>query len=79
MLIPFTLLAIESSSVIAMRAMKLMAGDVGAMKESHLMVSEKVDAALEAMASLMAGASGAQIINRYRQHVAVNAKRLGNR
>jgi hypothetical protein len=78
MLIPLTLLAIESSSVIAMRAMKLMAGDVGAMKEGHLMISEKVDAAFEAMASLMAGASGDQIINRYRQHVAVNAKRLGN-
>jgi hypothetical protein len=79
MLVPLTLLAIESSSVITMRAMKLMAGDVAAMYEARLMISEKVDAAFEATASLIAGASGDQIINRYRQHVAVNAKRLGNR
>ena len=76
MLIPLTLLAIESSGVIALRAMKLMVGDVAAMQEARLMVSEKVDAAFEATASLIAGD---QIISRYRQHVAVNAKRLGNR
>jgi hypothetical protein len=79
MFIPLALLAIESSGVIAMRAMKLMVGDGAAMQEARLMVSEKLDAALEATASLIAGASGDQIINRYRQHVAVNAKRLGNR
>jgi hypothetical protein len=78
-LIPLTLLAIESSGVIAMRAVKLMAGDVAAIQEARLMMSEKVDAAFEATASLIAGAPGDQIINRYRQHVAVNAKRLGNR
>jgi hypothetical protein len=79
MLIPLTLLAIESSGVIALRAMKLMVGDVAAMQEARLMVSEKVDAAFEATVSLIAGASGDQIINQYRQHVAVNAKRLGDR
>lgn len=79
MLIPLTLLAIELNSVIAMRVMKLMAGDVAAMQEARLMIGEKVDAAFEATASLIAGASGDEIINRYRQHVAVNAKRLGNR
>jgi hypothetical protein len=78
MLIPLTLLAIESSGVIALRAMKLMVGDVAAMQEARLMVSEKVDAAFEAAVSLIAGASGDQIINQYRQHVAVNAKRLGD-
>jgi hypothetical protein len=80
MLIPLTLLAIESSSVIAMRATKLMAGDVAAMQEAGLMISENVDAAFEATASLIPGASGDQIINRYRRHhVVVNANRLGNR
>jgi hypothetical protein len=78
MLIPLTLLAIESSGVIALRAMKLMVCDVAAMQEARLMVSEKVDAAFEAAVSLIAGASGDQIINQYRQHVAVNAKRLGD-
>ena len=70
------LLALESSSVIAMRTVRLMSGGVAATHEARLMVNEKVDAAFEAAASLMAGASSDQIIDRYRQHVAVNAKRL---
>jgi hypothetical protein len=77
MLIPFTMLAIESSGVIALRMMKLISGDSDTLREAELMVREKVDAALEATASLMAGASGDEIIHRYRQHVAANAKRLG--
>ena len=40
------------------------------------MVSEKVGAMFEAGASLMAGASAASVIGRYREHVAVNARRL---
>ena len=56
-----------------------MTGDGAAMHEAQLMVSEKVEAAFEATASLIAGASGDEIIHRYRQHVAVNAKRLANR
>jgi hypothetical protein len=76
MIISLALLAIESSGVITMRAIKLLAGDVAAIQEARLMMSEKVDAAFEATESLMAGASGDQIINRYRQHVALNAKRL---
>ena len=76
MIISLALLTIELSGVITMRAIKLMAGDVAAIQEARLMMSEKVDAAFEATASLIAGASGDQIINRYRQHVALNAKRL---
>jgi hypothetical protein len=77
MFIPLMLLAVESNGVIALRIMKLMSGDRDALKEASLMVIEKVDAAFEATASLMAGASGEQIVDRYRQHVAVNAVRLG--
>jgi hypothetical protein len=40
------------------------------------MVSEKVDAMLEAGTNLMAGAAPASIIERYREHVAANSKRL---
>jgi hypothetical protein len=79
MFIRLMLLAVESSGVMAMRTMKLMAGDGAAMYEARLMISEKVDAAFEATASLIAGASCDEIIHRYRQHVAVNAKRLANR
>jgi hypothetical protein len=77
--IPLMLLAVESASVMALRTVKLMAGDGAAMHEAHLMISEKVEAAFEASANLMAGASSEQIIDRYRQHVAINAKRLRTR
>ena len=73
------LLAFEANGVIALRMMKLMRGGKRARREAELMASEKIHAAFEATASLMAGASGDQIIDRYRQHVAVNAKRLGHR
>jgi hypothetical protein len=79
MFIPLMLLAVESSGVVSLRMMKLMSGDRDALREAELMISEKIDAAFEAGASLMAGASGDQIIHRYRQHVAVNAERLGRR
>jgi hypothetical protein len=35
-----------------------------------------LDAMLEAGASLMAGASAASVIGRYREHVAANVRRL---
>jgi hypothetical protein len=71
------LLAVEANGVIALRMMKLMRGGRSARREAKLMVSEKVRAAFEATARLMAGASGDEIVNRYRRHVAANAKRLG--
>jgi hypothetical protein len=77
MFIPLMMLAVESSGVVSLRLMKLMSGDRDVLREAELMISEKIDAAFEAGASLMGGASGDQIIHRYRQHVAVNAQRLG--
>jgi hypothetical protein len=79
MFIPLILLAIESSDVIALRVMKVMSGGSEAVHETELMFSEKANAAFEAVASLMAGASGDEIVHRYRQLVAINATRLGNR
>lgn len=71
------MLAVEANGVIALRMMKLMRGGKRARREAQLMVSEKIGAAYEATASLMAGASGDQIVRRYRRKVAANAKRLG--
>ena len=71
------MLAVEANRVIALRMMKLMRGGRNARREAELMVSEKIKAAVEASASLMAGASGDEIVRRYRKHVAANAKRLG--
>lgn len=76
MINPWMLLAVEANQVIALRTMKLMRGGRRARREAELMVSEKIHAAFEATASLMAGASGDEIVQRYRRHVAANAKRL---
>jgi hypothetical protein len=70
------MLAFEASEVIALRLTKFAAGHDDAQNEAHLMVSEKLDAMFEAGSSLMAGATAASIIHRYREHVAANAKRL---
>jgi hypothetical protein len=69
-------LAVESSAVIGLRTAKFLRGDGDAFYESRLMISEKVDAAFEAAASLIAGASASTIIDQYRQHVAANVERL---
>jgi hypothetical protein len=70
------MLAFEANGVVALRMMKLMRGGRNARREAKLMVNEKMDAAFEATARLMVGATGDEIVQRYRQHVAANAKRL---
>ena len=70
------MLALESFEVIRLRLEKLLIGGDAADHEARLMVSEKVDAMLEAGTNLMAGATPASIIERYREHVAANSKRL---
>ena len=76
MFIPLMMLAIESGGVISLRMMKLMSGDRDAAREAELMINEKIEAVFEATASLLAGASADQIVQRYRHHVGANAKRL---
>ena len=76
---PLMMLAVEASGVIALRMMKMMRGGRTARREANLMVSEKIKAAIEATASLAAGASGDNVVHRYRQHVKKNAKRLSGR
>jgi hypothetical protein len=70
------MLAFEACEVIRLRLAKFAVADRDAEDEAILMMSEKVDAAFEAGASLLAGASAARVIGRYREHVAANAKRL---
>ena len=66
---------VEANRVIALRTMKLMRGGRASRREAKLMVS----AVSEAAASLMVGKSTDEIVYRYRQHVARNAKRLHGR
>ena len=80
MFVPFystVFLAFESGNVIGLRMMKMMSGS-GSHDEAHLMVMEKVHAMFEAGASLMAGGMASSVVDRYREHVAANAKRLSH-
>jgi hypothetical protein len=72
------LLTFESGNVIGLRIMKMMSGGSGSYDEANLMVTEKVHAMFEAGASLMAGGTASSIVDRYREHVAANAKRLSH-
>jgi hypothetical protein len=75
-MLPLFMLAIESQNVIALRTLKMISGDPDALNEAHLMVTEKIDAAVEAGMGMMSGSSTDSIIDRYREHVAANARRL---
>ena len=55
------MLAVEANGVVALRMLQLMRGGRRARREAELMVSEKIRAAFEATASLIAGASGDEI------------------
>jgi hypothetical protein len=70
------MLAMEASEVIRLRMEKFVHGDTDSEREACLMVTEKVVAALQAGAQLLAGASPSAIIGLYRERVAANAKRL---
>ena len=81
MFVPFyssVFLAFESGNVIGLRMIKMMSGGRGSHEEVQLMMTEKVDAMFEAGASLMAGGTASSVVDRYRQHVAANAKRLSH-
>jgi hypothetical protein len=71
-----TMLALESGEVIARRLLKLGDGGPAAFAEAILMVSEKVDAAMAAGATILSGGSIASVIWAYRRRVAMNAGRL---
>ena len=69
-------LALESSEVIGLRVAKLADGGVDAQHEAHLMVSEKIDAVFEFGIRLLCGETPVNVIDRFREHVAANARRL---
>ncbi|ACA20028.1 conserved hypothetical protein; putative signal peptide [Methylobacterium sp. 4-46] len=70
------LLLVEAQSVVELRLMRLVLGGLDGCLEAQLMVSEKVNAALEAAGTLMAGGSCGDVIVRYREQVADNRRRL---
>jgi hypothetical protein len=71
-------LAFESGNVINLRMMKIMSGGRGSHDEANLMVMEKIHAMCEAGAILLSGGTASSVVDRYREHVAANAKRLSH-
>jgi hypothetical protein len=71
-----TMLALEAHDVMRLRTVKIAGGGTDALSEVHLMISEKIIAAAEAMRSMMFGGTPMSVIERYREHVAANAFRL---
>jgi hypothetical protein len=75
-------LTVEANSVIALRTMKMAVGGVDAHQEMGLMVSEKVQAAMDAHAELTTAALAgrtdgpAKAVALYRRRVRANQTRL---
>jgi hypothetical protein len=70
------MLAVEASEVVRLRLEKFAHRDDDCEREAMLMVTEKIFAAIEASASWLSGAAPGAIVDRYRERVAANAKRL---
>jgi len=70
------MLMIESQRVIELRLVRLAWGGPEGVSEARSMVVEKVNAAAEALTTLMFGGSPEAVIARYREHVAANTERL---
>jgi hypothetical protein len=73
---PVLFLALESIEVIGLRVAKLAGGDIDARREAQIIVSEKVDAVFEVSARIVIGATIPDVISRFREQVAANARRL---
>jgi hypothetical protein len=70
------MLAVEASEVVRLRLEKFAHGGADCESEAALMVTEKIVAVIEACASWLAGATAGGIIDRYRERVAANVRRL---
>ena len=71
------LLAFEAGDVLRLRTLKISSGGADAYAEVHLMVTEKIVAAVEVLGSIVLdGMMPMSVIERYRDLVAANACRL---
>lgn len=73
------LLGLESSQVMALRAMKLAAGGHAARMEATRMAAEKVSEAYGAWVTLATGGAAPKVVRQYRKRVSANARRLKRR
>lgn len=70
------MLAYEAQKVVELRLVRIAWGGTEGMAEVSSMVSEKVNAGIEAAGTLMLGGSPESVIARYRELVADNTRRL---
>jgi hypothetical protein len=69
----------EAQRVIALRLIKLSKGGPSAQTEAHKMITEKMMASAEAMATLATGGSVQSVLRRYLTIMRANEKRLSRR
>ena len=70
------MLAVEAQRVVELRMVRLAWGGREGWIEAQSMVVEKMQAAGEAMTTLLLGGSPETVIARYREHVVANIARL---
>ena len=70
-----TMLAMEAQTVIGLRLSQIAMGR-GSLAENQLMVTEKVQALIEAGATVATGGSAQKVVKGYRKKVRANSKRL---
>ena len=73
---PMFFLALESIEVIGLRVAKLAGGGADARREARIIVTEKVDAVFEVSARIVSGTTITDVVGRFREQVAANARRL---
>ena len=73
------MLGLESTQVMALRAMKLAAGGHAARMEATRMTAEKVSEAYGAWVTLAVGGSAPKVVRQVRKRVRANARRLRRR
>jgi hypothetical protein len=73
------MLALEANHVITLRLSKIAFGGPDSRFEAKLMITEKIEAALEASYSLLKNGDFSAVVARYREHVSANAERLSLR
>lgn len=70
------MLALEANHVMVLRLTKMAFGGPESHSEAKLMITEKIDAAVEASCSFLKDGDASAVVARYREHVSANAHRL---
>jgi hypothetical protein len=71
-----TALAIEAQNVLVLRLLKCSRGGTGAHREANRMVSEKVEAGIDASILMVMGGTAMDVIGSVRKRVDANGLRL---